>query len=66
MEDSPSLDLEEVHQQDLIPDELYFEVNDPIEIIEENTLTTPTPTEQPIIKKIVSRNVGNTTRRRFR
>ena len=64
----------------LTPDDLYWETDDtnPNHVIydldndemiipfEEDTLTTPTPTEQPIIKKIVSRNVGNTRRRRIR
>ena len=65
----------------LTPDDLYWETDDinPNHIIydldnneiiipseEEEITTTPTPTEQPIIKKIVSRNVGNTRRRRIR
>jgi hypothetical protein len=57
--------VEEV-QQESIPDELYFEINEPISTIEDNVTTTPTPIEQPIIKKIVSRNVGNSRLRRFR
>jgi hypothetical protein len=62
------------------PDDLYWETDDinPNQIIydlenneiiiptDEDIITTPTPTEQTIIKKIVSRNVGNSRRRRFR
>ena len=78
-EDFPSLDLA-VPTPTLTPDDLYWEADDtnPNHIIydldnneviiplEEEITTTPTPTEQPIIKKIVSRNVGNTRRRRIR
>lgn len=70
MEDFPSLDLVEVTPT-LTPDDLYWELDDTIydediTPIEDDFITTPTPTEQPIIKKIVSRNVGNSRRRRFR
>ena len=78
-EDFPSLDLA-VPTPTLTPDELYWESDDinPNHVIydldnnetiipsEEEITTTPTPTEQPIIKKIVSRNVGNSRRRRIR
>jgi|Laugresu1bdmlbdd_1035124.scaffolds.fasta_scaffold15752_2 hypothetical protein len=65
MEDFPSLDLVEATPT-LTPDDLYWELDDTNPIEEEDFITTPTPTEQPIIKKIVSRNVGNSRRRRFR
>jgi hypothetical protein len=49
-------------------DDLYWEMDDiEIPVINEpqsGDLITPTPTEA--VKKIVSRNVGNTRRRRFR
>jgi hypothetical protein len=48
------------------PDNLYWEIDDEIIPTEENFLNEQVPTEQPIIKKIVSRNVGNSRRRRFR
>jgi hypothetical protein len=48
------------------PDNLYWEIDDEITPTEENFLNEQVPTEQPIIKKIVSRNVGNSRRRRFR
>lgn len=64
----------------LTPDSLYWEVDDinPNQIIydlendeviipnEDDFIPAPAPTEQPIIKKIVSRNVGNSRRRRSR
>jgi hypothetical protein len=78
-EDSQSFDLEVQIQPISTPDELYWETDDvnpnqviydlennEVMILEEDEYTTPTPTDQPIIKKIVSRNVGNSRRRRFR
>jgi hypothetical protein len=59
MEDSPSSDLEEQIRTISEPDDLYWE-------LDEDDSITPTPTEQPIKNKIVSRNVGNTRRRRLR
>ena len=59
MEDSPSSDLEEQIRTISEPDDLYWE-------LDEDDPITPTPTEQPIKNKIVSRNVGNTRRRRLR
>ncbi len=80
MEDFPSSDLEERTPPISTPDDLYWETDDtnPNQIIydlenneiiiptDEDIITTPTPPDQTIIKKIVSRNVGNTRRRRFR
>jgi hypothetical protein len=60
MVDSPSSDLEEQIRTISEPDDLYWELD------EDDYAITPTPTEQPIKNKIVSRNVGNTRRRRFR
>jgi hypothetical protein len=64
-EDFLSLDLEEPTPIST-PDNLYWEIDDEITPTEENFLNEQVPTEQPIIKKIVSRNVGNSRRRRFR
>lgn len=57
-----------VPTQTLTPDSLYWEVDDTIQPTptEDNFLNNQTPTEEPVIKKIVARNVGNTRRRRFR
>ena len=69
-EDFQFLDLEVQIPPTSTPDDLYWETNndDSNQVIydfEDEELIT-TPTEQTIIKKIVSRNVGNTRRRRFR
>ena len=80
MEDSQSSDLEEPTQIISGPDDLYWEIDDnnPNQVIydlendvviipdEDEFMTTPIPTEQSIKNKIVSRNVGNSRRRRFR
>jgi len=79
-EDSQSSDSVAPTQPIPTPDDLYWETDDtnPNQIIydlendeiiiptDEDIITTPTLTDQSIIKKIVSRNVGNTRRRRFR
>jgi len=79
-EDSQSSDSVVPTQPISTPDDLYWETDDtnPNQIIydlendeiiiptDEDIITTPTLTDQTIIKKIVSRNVGNTIRRRFR
>lgn len=79
-EDSQSSDSVVPTQPISTPDDLYWETDDtnPNQIIydlendeiiiptDEDIITTPTLTDQTIIKKIVSRNVGNTRRRRFR
>lgn len=79
-EDSQSSDSVAPTQPISTPDDLYWETDDtnPNQIIydlendeiiiptDEDIITTPTLTDQSIIKKIVSRNVGNTRRRRFR
>jgi hypothetical protein len=79
MEDFQSLDLVVPTPTISIPDDLYWETdeinpnqiiydleNNEIIIPTDEDITTPTQSEQSIIKKIVSRNVGNTRRRRFR
>lgn len=79
MEDFQSSDLVVPTQPISIPDDLYWETdevnpnqiiydleNNEIIIPTDEDITTPTQPEQSIIKKIVSRNVGNTRRRRFR
>lgn len=76
MEGTPSLPLE---QTDSIDDKLYWESDDinPNQVLydlENNMVIVPiseddievTPTNFPEVKKIVTRNVGNTQRRRFR
>lgn len=79
-EDTQSSDSVVPTQPISTPDDLYWETDDtnPNQIIydlendeiiiptDEDIITTPTLTDQTIIKKIVSRNVGNTRRRRFR
>jgi len=80
-EDFQSSDLVVPTPPTSTPDDLYWETdetnpnqiiydleNNEVIIPTDEDITTPTPTqsEQSIIKKIVSRNVGNTRRRRFR
>jgi len=79
-EDTQLLDLAEQTPPVSTPDDLYWETDDsnPNQIIydlenneviipiDEDIMTTPTPQDLTIIKKIVSRNVGNTRRRRIR
>lgn len=66
-EDFQSSDLVE-QTPTLTPDSLYWEVDEITEITptQDTFLNNNTPTDEPVIKKIVSRNVGNTRRRRFR
>ncbi len=71
--------LSPLEQTDSIDDKLYWESDDtnPNQVLydlENNVVIVPvseddievTPTNLPEVKKIVSRNVGNTQRRRFR
>ena len=52
---------------DTNPNQVIYDLDNNETIIpSEEDFTTPTLTEEPVFKKIVSRNVGSTRRRRFR